>query len=142
MRKYEVMIIIDSDTDERQVPGLVDKYLEVITTGGGTVESNDLWGRRRLAYDINKKSEGIYAVLRVTAESAVVQEMDRRMGIDEAIVRTKVLRIEEPRKSKDKDKAAKSDDAATATSDDATAVKSDDAKAAKPAAAKPMKPKD
>lgn len=133
MRKYEVMIIIDSDTDERQVPGLVDKYLEVITTGGGTVESNDIWGRRRLAYDINKKSEGIYAVLKITAEPAVVQEMDRRMGIDEAIVRTKVLRIEEPRKSKDKDKdkAAKSDDAAAETSDDA--------KAAKPAPAKPTK---
>lgn len=121
MRKYEVMIIIDSDTDERQVPGLVDKYLEIITKGDGTIESNDLWGRRRLAYDINKKSEGIYAVCRVICEPAVVQEMDRRMGIDEAIVRTKVLRIEEPRKSKskdkDKDKAAKSEDAAAEKSE-------------------------
>ncbi len=122
MRKYEVMIIIDSDIDERQVPGLVDKYLEIITKGGGTVESNDLWGRRRLAYDINKKSEGIYAVLRVIAEPAVVQEMDRRMGIDEQIVRTKVLRIEEPRKSKDKD--AKSDETKAAKSEDAAAVQS------------------
>ncbi len=120
MRKYEVMVLIDSDVDERQVPGLVDKYLEIITQGGGTVESNDLWGRRRLAYDINKKSEAIYAVLRVVAEPSVVQEMDRRMGIDEQIVRTKVLRIEEPRKSKNK----------SAKSDDATGVKSEDAAAA------------
>ncbi len=124
MRKYEVMVIIDSDTDERQVPGLVDKYLEVITKGGGTVESNEIWGRRRLAYDINKKSEGIYAVLRITAEPAVVQEMDRRMGIEEAIVRTKVLRIEEPRKSKDKD--AKSEDAKAAKSEDSKPAKSED----------------
>ncbi|RMB61322.1 30S ribosomal protein S6 [Tessaracoccus antarcticus] len=107
MRKYEVMVIIDSDVDERQVPALVEKHLETITKGGGTVDNNDLWGRRRLAYDINKKSEGIYAVLRITAEPAVVQEMDRLMGIDEAIVRTKVLRVEEPKKSKDKDKDSK-----------------------------------
>lgn len=100
MRKYEVMIIIDSDVDERQVPGLVDKYLEIITKGGGTVDNNELWGRRRLAYDINKKSEGIYAVVRITVEPEVVQEMDRLMGIDEKIVRSKVLRIEEPRISK------------------------------------------
>lgn len=97
MRKYEVMIIIDQDVDERQVPALVEKHLNTITNGGGTVDSNDLWGRRRLAYDINKKSEGIYAVVRITAEPAVVQEMDRLMGIDEKIVRSKVLRIEEPR---------------------------------------------
>ena len=131
MRKYEVMIIIDSDTDERQVPGLVDKYLEVITKGGGTVESNEIWGRRRLAYDINKKSEGIYAVLRITADPAVVQEMDRRMGIEEQIVRTKVLRIEEPRKSKDKDKDAKSEDSKAAESEDSSAAKPEDPKAPK-----------
>ncbi len=124
MRKYEIMIIIDSDTDERQVPGLVDKYLEVITKGGGTVESNELWGRRRLAYDINKKSEGIYAVLRITAEPAVVQEMDRRMGIEEQIVRTKVLRIEEPKASKSKDKKAPASE--DVTSDDDGAAKSED----------------
>lgn len=116
MRKYEVMIIIDSDIDERQVPGLVDKHLETITQGGGTVESNDLWGRRRLAYDINKKSEGIYAVLRITAEPAVVQEMERLMGINEQIVRTKVLRILEPKVSKKDAKSSKSDDAQAAKS--------------------------
>ena len=87
MRKYEVMIIIDSDVDERQVPALVEKHLGTITKGGGTVDSNDLWGRRRLAYDINKKSEGIYVVLRITADSAVVQEMDRLMGIDESTMK-------------------------------------------------------
>lgn len=100
MRKYEVMIIVDSDVDERQVPGLIEKHLETITKGGGTVDNNDLWGRRRLAYDINKKSEGIYVVLRLTADPDVVQEMDRLMGIDEKIVRTKVLRYEEPKISK------------------------------------------
>ncbi len=128
MRKYEVMVIIDSDVDERQVPGLVDKYLDVITKGGGTVENNDLWGRRRLAYDINKKSEGIYAVLRITAEPAVVQEMERLMGISEQIVRTKVLRIQEPKASKLKEdaKAAKAAEAKAAKIAEAKAAKSED----------------
>ena len=95
MRKYEVMVLIDSEVDERQVPALVEKHLEVITKGGGTVDNQDIWGRRRLAYDINKKSEAIYAVLQVTAEPAIVSEMDRLMTIDERIVRTKVLRRED-----------------------------------------------
>ena len=95
MRKYEVMVLIDSEVDERQVPALVEKHLEVITKGGGTVDNQDIWGRRRLAYDINKKSEAIYAVLQVTAEPATVSEMDRLMTIDERIVRTKVLRRED-----------------------------------------------
>lgn len=95
MRKYEVMILIDSDVDERQVPGLVEKHLEVVTKGGGSVDNTDIWGRRRLAYDINKKSEASYAVVQLSAEPAVVQELDRLMGIDEKIVRTKVLRLED-----------------------------------------------
>ena len=95
MRTYEIMVLIDSDVDERQVPTLVEKHLEVITNGGGTVDNTDIWGRRRLAYDINKKSEAIYAVLQVTAEPATVSEMDRLMTIDERIVRTKVLRRED-----------------------------------------------
>ena len=94
MRKYEIMVLVDSDIDERQVPGLIEKHLEVITAGGGTVDNVDHWGRRRLAYDINKKSEASYAVMQVTCDHALVQEMDRLMGIDERIVRTKVLRLE------------------------------------------------
>ena len=95
MRKYEVRVLIDSDVDERQVPALVEKHLEVITKGGGSVDNTDIWGRRRLAYDINKKSEAIYAVLQISAEPAIVSEMDRLMTIDERIVRTKVLRRED-----------------------------------------------
>ena len=95
MRKYEVMVLIDSEVDERLVPALVDKHLEVITKGGGSVDNTDIWGRRRLAYDINKKSEAIYAVLQISAEPAIVSEMDRLITIDERIVRTKVLRRED-----------------------------------------------
>lgn len=94
MRKYEVMIIIDPDTDERQVSPTLDNYLKVITNAGGTVENVDIWGRRRLSYEINKKPEGIYAVVNLTSEPADVQELDRQLGINETIMRTKVLRTD------------------------------------------------
>ncbi len=92
MRKYEVVVIIDPDVDDRQVNGLLDKPLAGLTKAGGTVDNIDVWGRRRLAYDIRKKSEGIYAVLNVTAEPAVVKELDRQFTLNEQIMRTKVIR--------------------------------------------------
>ena len=105
MRTYEIVAIIDPDVNERQVPDLIDKYLQVITQGNGTVDGNDLWGRRRLAYPINKKHEGIYVVLNVTAEPHVVQEMDRLMTIDEQFMRTKVMRIDETKRVSPKESA-------------------------------------
>lgn len=92
MRKYEIVVIIDPDVDERQVSPLMDKHLKTITEAGGTVDNTDVWGKRRLAYEIRKKPEGIYVVLNVTAEPATVKEMDRLMTIDEQIMRTKVMR--------------------------------------------------
>jgi small subunit ribosomal protein S6 len=92
MREYEVMVIFDPDTEERTVQPTLEKHLKVITKGGGTVENLDIWGRRRLAYEIRKKSEGIYAVINVTAEPGDVKELDRQFAINEAIMRTKVIR--------------------------------------------------
>jgi small subunit ribosomal protein S6 len=92
MREYEVMVIFDPDTEERTVQPTLDKHLKVITKGGGTVNNVDIWGRRRLAYEIRKKSEGIYAVVNVTAEPNDIKELDRQFSINEAIMRTKVIR--------------------------------------------------
>jgi small subunit ribosomal protein S6 len=92
MRPYEVMVIFDPDTDERSVQPTLEQYLTVITKGGGTVENLDIWGRRRLAYEIQKKSEGIYAVITLSAEPDDVKEMDRQFRINESIMRTKVIR--------------------------------------------------
>jgi small subunit ribosomal protein S6 len=92
MRTYEVVVIIDPEVDDRQVNGLLEKPLAGLTKAGGTVVQIDVWGRRKLAYDIQKKSEGIYAVITVTAEPAVVKELDRQFTLNERIMRTKVIR--------------------------------------------------
>ena len=94
MRHYELMVILDPDLEERTVAPSLDKFLNVIRKGGGTVEKVDVWGRRRLAYEIRKKSEGIYAVVDLTAEPAVAQELDRQLGLNESVLRTKLLRPE------------------------------------------------
>ena len=95
MHPYEIMVILDPEVDERTVQPTLDKFLSVITTGGGTVDSVDIWGRRRLAYEIQKKSEGIYAVVNFTADSATTQELERQLRLNESIMRTKVLRADE-----------------------------------------------
>jgi small subunit ribosomal protein S6 len=92
MRPYEVMVIFDPDTEERSVQPTLEQYLKVITKGGGSVDNLDIWGRRRLAYEIQKKSEGIYAVLNVTAQPDDVKELDRQFKINESIMRVKVIR--------------------------------------------------
>jgi small subunit ribosomal protein S6 len=92
MRAYEVMVILDPSLDERTIEPSLDKYLNVIRKDGGSIESLDVWGRRRMAYEIQKNAEGIYAVIQLTAEPATVKEFDRQLTLNESILRTKVLR--------------------------------------------------
>ena len=94
MREYEVMVILDPSLEERTVEPSLDKYLNVVRKDGGSVESVDVWGRRRLAYEIKKQNEGIYAVVNLTAEPATVKELDRQLGLNDSVLRTKVLRPE------------------------------------------------
>ena len=93
--QYELMVILDPEVDERQVAPKLDGFLKVITNDGGSIDKVDIWGRRRLAYEIQKKNEGIYAVVSFTATSEATQELDRQLGLSEAVMRTKVLRAEE-----------------------------------------------
>jgi small subunit ribosomal protein S6 len=92
MRAYEVMVILDPSLEERTVEPSLDKYLNVIRKDGGTVDNVDVWGRRRLAYEIKKNAEGIYALITLNAEPDTVKEFDRQLGLNESVLRTKVLR--------------------------------------------------
>ena len=94
MRHYEVMVILDPDLEERTVAPSLETFLNVVKADGGTVDKVDIWGRRRLAFEINKKAEGIYAVLDLTCNPSAVQELDRQLNLNEAVLRTKVMRPE------------------------------------------------
>ena len=92
MRHYELMVILEPEFDERSVGPSLDKFLNVIKKSGGTVEKVEVWGRRRLSYEISKRNEGIYAVLNVVCEPAAVAELDRQLTLNESVLRTKVMR--------------------------------------------------
>jgi len=80
MRHYEMMVILDPQLDERTVAPSLDQFLSVVKTQGGRIDKVDVWGKRRLSYEINKHTEGIYA------------ELDRQLSLSESVLRTKVLR--------------------------------------------------
>jgi len=94
MRHYEVVVILDPELEERTVAPSLDAFLNVVKTDGGTVCKVDIWGRRRLAYEINKKGEGIYALLDINCSPAAVAELDRQLGLNESVLRTKVMRLD------------------------------------------------
>jgi small subunit ribosomal protein S6 len=91
-RHYELLLILDPTLDERTVAPSIDTFLNVIRQGGGTVEKVDIWGKRRLAYEIDKNPEGIYAVINVNCPAAVVSELDRQLNLNESVLRTKIAR--------------------------------------------------
>ncbi|MEI7442300.1 MAG: 30S ribosomal protein S6 [Actinomycetes bacterium] len=94
MRNYEVVVILDPELEERTVAPSLDTFLNVVKNDGGTVRNVDIWGRRRLAYEINKKGDGIYALLNIDCTPAAVSELDRQLSLNESVLRTKVIRVD------------------------------------------------
>lgn len=92
MRKYEMMVILNPEIDERTVAPALEKLLNIVSTNGGSVDSTDIWGKRRLAYQIEKHSEGIYAVIDMTTTPQIAEELTRQLSLNESVLRTKLLR--------------------------------------------------
>lgn len=92
MPHYEVMVILDPDLEEKTIAPSLEAFLNVVKADGGEVRKVDVWGRRRLAYEIDRNNEGIFAVLDVNATPAAVAELDRQLNLNEAVLRTKVTR--------------------------------------------------
>jgi ribosomal protein S6 len=95
MRAYELMVILDPNVDERTITPSMEKLLTHVTETGGTVEKIDIWGKRRLAYEILKNSEGIYVVIEMNTTPEVAAEIDRQLTLNETVLRTKLLRRNE-----------------------------------------------
>jgi small subunit ribosomal protein S6 len=94
MRKYEIMVILDPELEERTVQPSLETYLKIIKDSGGTVNKLDIWGRRRMTFEINKKAEGIYAVADLNCGPEAIKELDRQLNLNESVLRTKVVRPE------------------------------------------------
>ena len=94
MRHYELMVILDPELEERTVTPSLETYLKIIKDSGGTVNKLDLWGKRRMSFEIQKKPEGIYAVVDMHCEPAAIKELDRQLNLNESVLRTKVMRPE------------------------------------------------
>ena len=94
MRHYELMVILDPELEERTVTPSLETYLKIIKDSGGTVNKLDLWGRRRMPFEIQKKGEGIYAVIDMNCEPAAIKELDRQLNLNESVLRTKAMRLD------------------------------------------------
>jgi len=108
------MVILDPETDERTVNSSLDSFLEVVRKDGGEVVKLDVWGKRRLAYEIKKKTEGIYAVVNFSASPSATAELDRQLKLSELVMRTKVMRQEEATAGADAPPKSRSSKASTA----------------------------
>jgi len=100
MRAYELMVILNPEVEDRAVEPSLSKFLEIVTNAGGTIDNLDIWGRRRLAYEIQKKSEGIYAVVNFPASPETAAELDRVLNLNESVMRTKIIRPEDQKVNK------------------------------------------
>lgn len=95
MRPYEVMIIFDPTLEDDVIRGELDRFTELIRSRGGNPGRVERWGRRRLAYEIRKLSDGYYVLLEANAESAVMAELDRTLTLADPVLRHKVIRVPE-----------------------------------------------
>lgn len=93
MRVYELMIIYTGETEDVVVRENVAAVTKAIEADGGKVATTDLWGKRRFAYEINHKWEGIYVVLEIVTEARDLHEVERNLRLADDVVRHKVLRL-------------------------------------------------
>jgi small subunit ribosomal protein S6 len=91
MRKYEIMLILPSEADDKVIGGVTDRISQVLSERGGEVVKVDRWGKRRLAFEINRQPEGFYLIVEFQAEPAAVKELDRVLALADDVLRFKVV---------------------------------------------------
>ena len=107
------MYIMTPETADEDVAKLNESFASVITKGGGEIVKTEIMGRRRLAYPINKKSEGIYVLLEIAGSGQEIAELERRMRVNDAVIRYITVRVDEDRKAADKMRAKRERKAST-----------------------------
>jgi len=93
VRAYELMIIVDRDVDDAANTAVLQRVQELVGADDGTVPTVDKWGRRRFAYPIDHKDEGVYSVLEIVTEAPNLDEVDRYLRLADDVVRHKLIRL-------------------------------------------------
>jgi small subunit ribosomal protein S6 len=91
MREYEVMLILPADAEESAIDGVIERITGILSGRGGEVSQVDKWGRRRLAFEIARQSEGYYVVVRFTADPDTIAQLDRALTLADEVLRFKVV---------------------------------------------------
>ena len=107
MRIYEELFIVRPDTPEEEIDAFVEQLSGVITADGGTVDKVEKWGVRRLAYLVEKQSEGYYVLIQFSAGSTVAKELERRMRVNDAVMKFITVRVDERMKKIEKRRKAR-----------------------------------
>lgn len=92
MNKYEAMYIVTPEMEDEAIKGVIEKFSGIITANGGEIEKTDEWGRKKLAYPIDYKTEGYYVLVNFAAAPALPRELERNFRNDESILRYMVVR--------------------------------------------------
>jgi small subunit ribosomal protein S6 len=138
MTTYEILLMLDPEQAEARQDEIVGRARELVEKNGGTWHSHDAWGRRRLAYPIAHKEEGVYHLVVFDADAATLDEVSRVLKIDDAVLRHLATRhVAGSRTSAPRDDAAAVPAPPAATSDDAVAVPAPSVAAGDDAAAVP-----
>ena len=101
-RVYEVVFIINPEAGDDEVMRLSEGVQKIITSQGGSITKTEVMGRRQLAYEINHKKEGTYVLLEVEGSGAEIAELERRMRVNDQIIRYMTIRVDEDRRRADK----------------------------------------
>lgn len=97
-RTYEVVFIVNPDADDTEVMRLSEAMQKIVTNQGGTVTKTEMMGRRQLAYEINHKRDGVYVLLEVEGMGSEIAELERRMRVNDQILRYMTIRVDEDRR--------------------------------------------
>lgn len=95
MRIYENLFIVRPDATEEEIDHLIEGMTKVVTASGGTVDKTEKWGKRRLAYRVDKNREGFYVLMQYTAAATTVKEFERRLRVQDAVIKFITVRIDE-----------------------------------------------
>ncbi len=91
MRKYEILLILPAEADDKVVGGVTDRISQVLSQSGGEVAKADRWGKRRLAFEIDRQTEGFYLIVECQADPTAMKELDRVLALAGDVLRFKVV---------------------------------------------------